>query len=74
MTPRRRPPHIGGLAVIGSAVGGILIAGGKAGSTQQVLVIALAVFFLLGVIWLAATIDRSDKNDKKEEKGEHTTT
>ncbi|GLW32338.1 hypothetical protein [Actinoplanes regularis] len=49
---RRTRPSARGLAVIGTAIAGILIAGGKASSPQQVLMIALGVFLALGLAWI----------------------
>jgi len=49
---RPSPIPARGLLVIGTAIGGILIAGGKAGTPWQVLVAALVAFFVLGLVWL----------------------
>ncbi|GIE84717.1 hypothetical protein [Actinoplanes regularis] len=49
---RRTRPSARGLAVIGTAIAGILIASGKASSPEQVLMIALGVFLALGLAWI----------------------
>lgn len=52
-----------GLLVIGTAIGGILIAGGKAGTPWQVLVAALVAFLVLGLVWLMIAKDESPVYD-----------